>query len=152
MLFKLLQLKNAEPPISDTLFGIIILDKVLHPLKVPSLMRFTPSGITILDKLLHPENASLSIEVTLFGIIICLRLLQPWNAPDLIPSTPFGIVISDIPVQSLNASEFIQVIPSCISIIVGFVIVIPDLRMPFPVITILLILLQSLNIPAALLP
>jgi len=48
-----------------------------QPLKVPSPIEVTPSGMVIEVKLEQPWKASLPIEVTLSGMVTEVKLLQP---------------------------------------------------------------------------
>ena len=58
---RLVQSEKALLPILITLFGIVMLFKLVHLQKVPTSIRFTLFGITISVRLVQSENAYLEI-------------------------------------------------------------------------------------------
>ncbi len=134
-----LQLLNAPPPITVTLFGIVTDWSDVQFKNVHSLIIVTPSGITTDSSLLHSENAYSPIEFTLLGIVTETRLSSFKNALSSIVVTPSGIVtetrfllfinallpitVTGLPLISFGMSYDVTVSPN-----VAFVIFIP----PFP--------------------
>ena len=80
-------------PISVTLFGIVMLVKLLQSSNAESPMLVTLSGIVMLVKLSQYSNALLPMLVTPSGIVMLVRLLQPLNALYSMLVTLSGIVI-----------------------------------------------------------
>ena len=63
-----------------TLFGIVMLVRLLQYLKVPYPMLVTLSGIVTLVRPLQPEKTSLPNDVTPLGIDTDVIEVLPWNA------------------------------------------------------------------------
>ena len=76
ILVKLVQEKNAEPPMLVTKFGIVILVKLLHSWNAAVPMIVTESGIVIFVKLLHPYITPYPMLVIESGIIIFVNPKQ----------------------------------------------------------------------------
>ena len=68
-----------------TLFGMLMLVKLLHPQNASAPMDVTLSGMLMLVKLLQLQNAYSPMDVTLSGITTFLLL------PVYFSSTPFSI-------------------------------------------------------------
>jgi len=85
-----------------TLFGIVMLVKLLQPPNAQSPMLVIPLPKVILVNPVQPENAFLSMLVTLFGIVMEVKLLQPPNAESPMLMIPLPKVILVNPVQPLN--------------------------------------------------
>ena len=98
-----LQLLNAPPPITVTLFGIVTDWSDVQFKNVHSLIIVTPSGITTDSSLLHSENAYSPIEFTLLGIVTETRFSSFKNALSSIVVTPSGIVMEAIFLLFINA-------------------------------------------------
>ena len=65
-------------------------------------------GILILDKLLHPLKAFFPITETLSGIEMFTKLEHPSNADSMIIPIPSSMVTLNISSQSLKASDDIM--------------------------------------------
>ena len=117
MLFRLLQLLNAERSMLVTLLGIVyeVNPAGANAINLPSLIKHLPSLDAYLPlndfRLLQPWNASLLISVTLLGIVMLFRLLQPLNAPAPISVTLLPIVMLVRLLQSQNAKYPMLVTP-----------------------------------------
>jgi len=53
-----MQFLKTHGPIDVTLFGIVMLSRLVQPLNAPTPIEVTPSGISILLRLVHPSKAS----------------------------------------------------------------------------------------------
>ena len=82
MLVKLVQPKNAIPPIYVTLSGIVMLVKPAQASNALSPICVTLSGIVMLVKPVQFWNALLPILVTLSGIVMLVKPVLPENAKE----------------------------------------------------------------------
>ena len=73
--------------------GRVILERLLQLINAPSLIHVTLFGMLILLRLMHPWKAPFSIVWILSGISILLTNLSLKNADSPIFVTPSGIVI-----------------------------------------------------------
>ena len=131
---KSLQPSNAHCSINFTLHGIFILVNPALMNAIISMLE-TLSGITMFARLLHPENVPHSIIVTASGMITFVRLLQFANADCPILVIVLGIITSLRFLQLQKACPPILVIPSGIVITEGQVpfclyATVPNTRIP----------------------
>ena len=81
--WRLLQFKNASPPMLVTLSGILIEVRLLHPLKAASPMLVTPLGTLIEVRLLQSLKAlrPTLVNFEFFDMFIVCRFVHPLNVP-----------------------------------------------------------------------
>jgi hypothetical protein len=101
----------------------------VHPLKVPSSILVTESGITIDVRLVHPLKASFPILVTELGIVIDLSPVHPLKASFSTLVTESGITIDESPVhpEKLPPSTQVMVYESAILLLASLVDIIISL-------------------------
>ena len=87
-----------------TLFGIVMLIKLLQPSNVLFSMVVTPTGIVMLVKPLQSSNALYLMLVTPSGIVMLVKLLQPRNAE-------LGISVISFPLEKLTVVRLVGTVP-----------------------------------------
>ena len=111
-LVKPVQPENAPSPIDVTLFGIVMLVRLVQLAKPFTLV--TPFCMVTLVKPVQRLNAEPPIDITLLGIVMLVKPVQSENAERPILVTLFGIVMLVRPVQWANARGEIVNVPALI--------------------------------------